>query len=74
MKNKNNVIVTDPEIMGGTPVFRGTRVPIQNLIGYLEAGESLNIFLEHFPIVSKQKAISVLELAKEILITHGNPT
>lgn len=58
--------------MGGTPVFRGTRVPIKNLIDYLEAGDSLDIFLEHFPSVTRQNAIFVLELAKEMLIAYAN--
>lgn len=60
--------------MGGTPVFKGTRVPIKNLLDYLEAGDSLDTFLDHFPSVTKQDAISVLELAKEMLITtYANP-
>jgi uncharacterized protein (DUF433 family) len=73
MKTKSDVIVSDPELMGGTPVFRGTRVPIKNLIDYLEAGDSLNTFLDHFPSVTKQDAISVLELAKEMIIAYANP-
>lgn len=73
MTTKSNVIVSDPELMGGTPVFRGTRVPIKNLIDYLEAGDSLEIFLAHFPSVTRQDAISVLELAKEMLIAYANP-
>ena len=68
MTTESNIIYSDPELMGGTPVFRGTRVPIKNLIDYLEAGDSLDIFLEHFPSVTRQNAISVLELAKEMLI------
>lgn len=74
MTTKSNIIYSDPELMGGTPVFRGTRVPIKNLIDYLEAGDSLDIFLEHFPSVTRQDAISVLELAKEMLIADANPT
>lgn len=54
-------IETDPEKMGGTPVFRGTRVPIQNLFDYLEAGDSLEVFLDHFPTVTRTQAIGVLE-------------
>ena len=68
MTTESNIIYSDPELMGGTPVFRGTRVPIKNLIDYLEAGDSLDIFLEHFPSVTRQNAISVLELAGEMLI------
>jgi uncharacterized protein (DUF433 family) len=73
MTTKSDVIVSDPELMGGTPVFRGTRVPIKNLIDYLEAGDSLDTFLAHFPSVTKQDAISVLELAKEMLIAYAHP-
>ena len=73
MSTKSNIIYSDPELMGGTPVFKGTRVPIKNLIDYLEAGDSLDIFLEHFPSVTRQNAISVLELAKEMLIADANP-
>lgn len=72
MTTKSNIIYSDPELMGGTPVFRGTRVPIKNLIDYLEAGDSLDIFLEHFPSVTRQNAIFVLELAKEMLIAYAN--
>ena len=68
MTTKSNVICSDPDIMGGTPVFRGTRVPIKNLLDYLEAEDSLNTFIEDFPSVTKQDAISVLELAKDLVI------
>ena len=61
----SNVIHSDPEIMGETPVFRGTRVPIKNLLDYLEAGDSLSIFLEEFPSVTKQDAVPVIKLARE---------
>lgn len=60
-----SVIVSDPEIMGGTPVFRGTRVPVQTLMEYLEAGESINDFLDGFPTVSREQVIAFLEEAKE---------
>ena len=73
MTTKNNVICSNPDVMGGTPVFIGTRVPIKNLLDYLEAGDSLNTFLEHFPSVSRKNAIAVLELAKEMLIAYANP-
>ncbi|MGK7937968.1 MAG: DUF433 domain-containing protein [Xenococcaceae cyanobacterium] len=72
MTTQSNVIVSDPDIMGGTPVFKGSRVPIKSLIDYLEAGDSLDTFLDHFPSVTKQDAISVLELAKEMLIAYAN--
>ena len=55
------VIEIDPEKLGGTPVFRGTRVPIKNLFDYLEGGESLEVFLEDFPTVTREQAQAVLE-------------
>jgi uncharacterized protein (DUF433 family) len=62
---KWKLISSDPRIMGGTPVFRGTRVPVQTLIDYLEAGESISDFLEGFPTVTKEQVIAFLEEAKE---------
>lgn len=59
-----SVIVSDPEILGGTPCFRGTRVPVDSLIDYLEAGDSLDEFLDNFPSVSREAAVSALEEAK----------
>lgn len=58
------IIHSDPEIMGGTPVFVGTRVPLQNLIDYLEGGESVEDFLEAFPTVNREQAIAVIEAGK----------
>lgn len=58
------IIHSDPEIMGGTPVFAGTRVPLQNLIDYLEGGESVEDFLEAFPTVNREQAIAVIEAGK----------
>jgi len=58
----------DPEILGGTPCFRGTRVPADSLIDYLEAGDTLDEFLDNFPSVTKEAAIAALEEAKSILI------
>lgn len=58
------VVHSDPEIMGGTPVFVGTRVPLQNLIDYLEGGESIEDFLEAFPTVTREQAIAVIEAGK----------
>jgi len=57
-------IIRDPEIMHGAPVFRGTRVPVQSLFDYLEAGDSLDEFLEGFPTVSRELALQALEEAK----------
>ena len=58
------IIHSDPEIMGGTPVFVGTRVPLQNLIDSLEGGESVEDFLEAFPTVTREQAIAVIEAGK----------
>src|SRR5205809_110041 len=59
------VVHSDPEIMSGTPVFAGTRVPFQTLLDYIEAGQPLSEFLEDFPTVSKEHAVAALEQAKE---------
>jgi uncharacterized protein (DUF433 family) len=66
------VVHSDRDILGGTPVFVGTRVPVKTLMDYLEAGDSLDEFLDHFPSVSRQQAIAALELAKEMLIAYAN--
>lgn len=63
------VIISDAEIMSGTPCFRGTRVPFKNLIDYLEGGHSLDQFLRQFPTVTPEMAIQALEEAKESLLT-----
>ncbi|GAC1646247.1 MAG: hypothetical protein NVS9B15_04190 [Acidobacteriaceae bacterium] len=65
------VIVRDPEIMSGTPCFRGTRVPLQNMLDYLEGGETLEEFLDDFPTVRREEAILALEQAKEYLIAQA---
>lgn len=65
---ENLVVVSDPEIMNGTPCFQGTRVPFKNLMDYLEGGHSLGEFLHQFPAVSREKAIQALEEAKESLL------
>jgi uncharacterized protein (DUF433 family) len=70
----SRVVHSDPDILGGTPVFVGTRVPMKNLLDYLEAGEPLDVFLDHFPSVNREQAIAALELAKEMLTTYANPT
>ena len=66
------VIHSDPEIMSGAPVFYGTRVLAQNLIDYLEAGDSLDEFLDAFPSVSREQAIAALELAREALLASAH--
>ena len=64
----DEIIVKDPDILGGTPVFRGTRVPFQALLDYLEGGETLDEFLDDFPTVSKEAAVAALEFAKSLLV------
>ena len=64
IEDLKGVIHSDPEIMGGTPVFAGTRVPLQNLIDYLEGGESIDDFLDGFPSVRREQVIAVIEAAK----------
>ena len=64
----SNVINRDPEILGGIPVFRGSRVPISILFDWLEAGETLDEFLDNYPTVSREQVIELLELAKSGLL------
>lgn len=66
------VIHSDPSILGGTPVFVGTRVPLKNLLDYLEGGHSLGEFLDDFPTVSHQQAVAALEVAKELLVANAH--
>jgi len=70
MPENSSIISISTEIMGGTPVFIGTRVPIQTLFDYLEAGESIDDFLEGFPTVSREQIIALLEEAKKQLISR----
>jgi uncharacterized protein (DUF433 family) len=67
------VIVVDPDIQSGAPVFAGTRVPIQNLFDYLEEGDALEVFLDQFPSVTKEMAIAVLEQARIALMPDAHP-
>lgn len=68
----DKLINKDPEILSGTPVFSGTRVPIRILIEYLEAGDRLDDFLESYPTVSRKQAIGVLNRAKTVLARNSN--
>ena len=70
MTNLLSVIHSDTDILGGTPVFIGTRVPVKTLLDYLAAGDPLDEFLDHFPSVRKEQAIAVLNLAQDILTTQ----
>ncbi len=67
MSEHSKVVHSNPNILGGTPVFVGTRVPLQNLIDYLEAGDTIDDFLKSFPSVTREQAIAALELAREAL-------
>lgn len=64
------LISCSEDILGGTPVFEGTRVPIKNLTDYLQGGDSLEDFLDDFPSVSREQAIAVLDMAREALLTQ----
>ena len=66
----NSVIVRDPDVLGGTPVFRGTRVPFQSLLDYLEGGQTLNEFLDDFPTVTREAAVHALEHAKSLVFSE----
>jgi uncharacterized protein (DUF433 family) len=65
---REDVYHADPDILGGTPVFKGTRVPVQNLLDHLEGGDTLDEFLKGFPSVRREQAVAFLELAKEALL------
>jgi len=73
MPSTKLVVHRDPEILGGTPVFVGTRVPIKILFDYLEAGDSIEVFLDEFPSVSREQAIAALELAREVIVSDAHP-
>ena len=70
---KSDLITIDPEIHSGTPVFRGTRVPVRTLFDHLEAGDPLEVFLEDFPSVSRELAVAVLEQASAALRADAHP-
>jgi uncharacterized protein (DUF433 family) len=69
---QRSVVHSEPDILGGTPVFVGTRVPVQALIDYIEGGHSLNEFLDDFPTVTHEIAIAALEQAKDSLIADAS--
>ena len=73
MSAKPPVVHSDPEILGGTPVFVGTRVPFQALLDYLEAGDPLDEFLTDFSSVTREQAVTALEQAKEALLANACP-
>lgn len=67
---KERLVICSGEILGGTPVFAGTRVPVQTLFDYIEEGDSLNEFLDDFPAVSREHAVKVLEKMKEVFLAQ----
>ena len=71
---RQDIISTDPEVLGGTAVFLGTRVPVQNLLDYLRGGDTLDGFLEEFPSVRREQAEAALELAGEALTSGASPS
>ena len=71
---ENTLIVVNPDIQSGTPVFAGTRILIQNLFDYLEEGDSLDIFLKQFLSVSREQAVAVLEQARTSLLADAHPS
>lgn len=73
MATATQVVHSDPEILGGTPVFVGTRVPVQSLFDYLEGGETLAEFLHQFPTVKREQALAALELARDSLMGGARP-
>jgi uncharacterized protein (DUF433 family) len=67
-----SVIHSDPDILGGVPVFVGTRVPVRTLLDYLSAGDTLAEFLDNFPTVSREQAVAALGQAAELLVNHAH--
>ena len=74
MAPESRIIHSSPEILGGTPVFVGTRVPVQSLFDYLEGGETLEEFLRQFPSVKRDQAIAALEIARDSLLAGARST
>jgi len=68
MAPAKEIVVKDPDVLGGTPVFCGTRVPFQALLDYIEGGQSIDEFLDDFPTVTRKSAVAALELAKSLLV------
>jgi uncharacterized protein (DUF433 family) len=71
MPTATSVVHSDPEILGGTPVFVGTRVPVESLFDYFEGGETLDEFLRQFPSVKREQAVIALELARDSLLSRA---
>ena len=73
MPTLESVVSSEPDVLGGTPVFAGTRVPLKNLVDYLTAGDSLERFLDHFPSVTRKQAVAAIEIAGDLLASHAHP-
>ena len=73
MQIQSPAVHSDPDILGGKPVFAGSRVPLQALLDYLESGHTLDAFLDDFPTVSRDLAVRALEQAKELLVANARP-
>ena len=71
MTRTTAIIHSDPDILGGTPVFIGTRVPLKNLLDYIEGGDTLDEFLDSFPTVTREQAVESLKLAGELLVADA---
>ncbi|HEV8673751.1 MAG TPA: DUF433 domain-containing protein [Methylomirabilota bacterium] len=74
MTRVDQILRSDPDILGGTPIFVGTRVPVQSLFDYLEGGETLDEFLRQFPSVKRDQAIAALDLARDSLLAGARPS
>jgi len=74
MTQLSQVVCSDPDILGGTPVFVGTRVPVQSLFDYLEGGDTVDEFLRQFPSVRREQAIAALDLARDSLLAGARPS
>jgi uncharacterized protein (DUF433 family) len=74
MMRLNQIVQSNPDILGGTPVFVGTRVPVQSLFDHLEGGDTLDEFLHQFPSVKREQAIAALDLARDSLLAGARPS
>ncbi len=72
MREASLVVHSDPDILSGTPVFVGTRVPVCTLLDYLQAGDPLDEFLDDFPSVTREQAVAALRIAGQMLVAHAN--
>ena len=73
MPTLESVVRCDPDVLGGAPVFAGTRVPVKNLLDYLAAGDSLERFIDHFPSVTREQAVTALEMFADLTTSRATP-